>query len=44
MFLESLKIKPKNEIEFLRMMIDKVTITKDNSTTFNIKIKYKFEI
>ena len=44
MFLESLKITPKNEIELLHMMIEKVTIIKDNSSTFDIKIKYKFEI
>jgi hypothetical protein len=42
MFLETLEIEPKNEIEFIRMMTEKVVIYKIANYQYDVKIKYKF--
>ena len=44
MFLETLENDPKNEIEFIRMMTEKVVISKNAINQYDVKIKYKFEL
>ena len=44
MFLETLENEPKNEIEFIRMMTEKVVISKNAINQYDVKIKYKFEL
>ncbi len=44
MFLETLENEPKNEIEFIRMMTEKVVISKTAINQYDVKIKYKFEL
>ena len=43
MFLESLEDIPQDEIELIRMMIEKVVISKIAKNQYDVKIKYKFE-
>ena len=44
MFLELMKEEPRNEIELIRMMIEKVVIDKTSNNKYGVKIKYKFEL
>ena len=44
MFLESLEDIPQDEIELIRMMIEKVVISKIAKNQYDVKIKYKFEL
>ena len=44
MFLETLEIEPENEIEFIRMMTEKVEIAKDSNNQYDVKIKFRFEL
>ena len=44
MFLETLENEPENEIEFIRMMTEKVEIVKDSNNQYDVKIKFKFEL
>ena len=44
MFLELMKEEPRNEIELIRMMIEKVVIDKTSNNKYDVKIKYKFEL
>ena len=44
MFLETMENEPKNEIEFIRMMTEKVVISKTAINQYDVKIKYKFEL
>ena len=44
MFLETIEKIPKDEIELIRMMIEKVVISKIDKNQYDVKIKYKFEL
>lgn len=44
MFLELMKEESRNEIEFIRMMIESVVINKTANNQYDVKIKYKFEL
>ena len=44
MFLELIKGEPRNEIELIRMMIERVEINKTADNQYDVKIKYKFEL
>ena len=44
MFLDLMKEEPRNEIELIRMMIEKVVIDKTSNNKYDVKIKYKFEL
>ena len=44
MFLELIKEAPRNEIELIRMMIERVEINKTADKQYDVKIKYKFEL
>ena len=44
MFLELIKEEPRNEIELIRMMIERVEINKTADNQYDVKIKYKFEL
>ena len=44
MFLELMKEEPRNEIELIRMMIEKVVIDKTSNNKYDVEIKYKFEL
>ena len=44
MFLELIKEEPRNEIELIRMMIERVEINKTTDNQYDVKIKYKFEL
>ena len=43
-FLESIENTPSDEIELIRMMIEKVVISKIAKNQYDVKIKYKFEL
>ena len=44
MFLDTLENEPKNEIELIQMMTEKVVISKTVINQYDVKIKYKFEL
>ena len=37
-------LQPKNEIELIQMMTEKVVISKTVINQYDVKIKYKFEL